>query len=160
MRTDQTLYDEKDEDYHQDSDTRSYLSDCSRPTFDMDEHDGYKETARAVKTKYWKNDLTLSPSTSSREGPSDATNFSENSRKHSNYQFAGPGSGFYMSSTVLREGREQEFMKQSYTAPSNSCRSSRTLFGLKHVSDVPPIDFENSYSDDAQTRCSDATTLN
>ena len=160
MNTDRALHDEKEANYAEDSDTRSYLSDSSGPTFNKGQHDYYKDAAGVVTKTCWKDDLTLSPPTPGREKLSDAITFFRASKKSSDCQLPGSGPGFHKSPTVLLECREQEFMKQCHTAPRNSLRSSRTLHGLKFVSDIHPIETDTSNSDDAQTRCSDATTLN
>ena len=116
----------------------------------------------------WKDDLTLSPPTPSREKLPEAFNLSERSRKSLNHQLNGlmqdHGPGFHKSSTVPGEGRDRdrelEYMKQHYSAPRNSLRSDRSLHGLKYVSNMRPIESDTMMSDDAQTRCSDTTTLN
>lgn len=181
MRTDRTVYDEKGDDYLLDSDTRSYVSDGSQPasTFNRDKQHSHHHmdintdidadtAAGAVIKRCWKDDLTLSPLTPSREKLPEAFNLSERSRKSLNHQLNGlvqdHGPGFHKSSTVPGEGRdrdrEPEYMKHHYSAPRNSLRSDRSLHGLKYVSNMRPIESDTMMSDDAQTRCSDTTTLN
>lgn len=177
LKTDRTAYDEKGDDYLLDSDTRSYVSDGSQPASDRDEQHNHHHmntdtdidadaAAGAVIKRCWKDDLTLSPATPSREKLPEAFNLSERSRKSLNHQLNGfvqdHGPGFHKSSTASREGsrREQEYMKQHYSAPRNSLRSDRSLHGLKYVSSMRPIESDTMMSDDAQTRCSDSTTLN
>jgi hypothetical protein len=166
VRTDRKFYNVEGGGHPPANSMRSYLSDNSGPTMDRDEHGNNNKTTGALNKKYENNDITASPPAGSPEKLLDPVNFSYSSRKSSVSRVPGPGSGFQKGSPMGREGREgkegreQDSLKQAYSTPRNSNRSTRSLHGLKYVSSIHRIDSVTSASDDAQTRCSDATTLN
>lgn len=169
-RTDRTFYNEDEGGHPPANSMRSYLSDNSGPAIDRDEHTNHKEINEAVSKKFGNDDTTASPPAASPDKLLDPVNFTYSSRKSSASRVPGPGPGpgprFQKGSPMTREGREgregreQDSLKQTHSTPRNSNRSTRSLHGLKYVSSIHRIDSVTSTSDDAQTRCSDATTLN
>lgn len=163
VRTYRTLYNEEEGGNPPANSVRSYISDNSGPAIDRDEHKNHKETSESINKKYGKDDTTASPPAASPEKVLDPVNFSYSSRKSSASHVPGPGPRFQKGSPMVREGREgteQDLLKQSYSTPRNSNRSTRSLHGLKYVSSIHRTDSVTSASDDALTRCSEATTLN
>jgi hypothetical protein len=166
VRTDRTFYNVEGGGHPPANSMRSYLSDNSGPTINRNDYENHKETTEALKNKYAKDDTTASPPAGSPEKLLDPVNFTYSSRKSSVSRVPGPGSGFQKGSPMTREGREgregrePDSLKQAHSTPRNSNRSTRSLHGLKYVSSIHRIDSVTSASDDAQTRCSDATTLN
>ena len=169
VRTDRTFYNAEEGGHPPANSMRSYLSDNSGPTINRDEYENHKEIKEALSKKCGNNDTTASPPAGSPEKLLDPVNFTYSSRKSSVSRVPGPGSGFQKGSPMTREGREgkegregrePDSLKQAHSTPRNSNRSTRSLHGLKYVSSIHRIDSVTSASDDAQTRCSDATTLN
>ena len=170
VRTDRTFYNVEEGGHPPANSMRSYLSDSSGPTINRDTNENHKEI-KELNKKHEKNDTTASPPAASPEKLLDPVNFTYSSRKSSVSRVPGPGSGsgFQKGSPMtregregreFREGREQDSLKQANSTPRNSNRSTRSLHGLKYVSSIHRIDSVTSASDDAQTSCSDATTLN